>query len=128
MNFDILVPITFLIVVYLIVQSLFSHRDRRRGEVHQTLRTALQAGERVAPDVLARLAVSADPRRADLRKSIVLTVVAILIAGLSVLMPFPQPAARSVVLGLALVPGVLAATYFGFWMFWYRGANVPTDR
>lgn len=122
MNLDILVPITFLVVLFGVIALTLKHRDRRRKELHQTLRTALQSGSAIEHALLERLALSVDPQRSDLRMAILFSVIAIVIAVLSQLLPFQDPVGQRVVLSVALIPGALAVTYFAFWGFWYRDA------
>lgn len=123
MNFDILVPITFLIVFFGVITMALKHRERRRRELHQTLRSAMQSGNEVQHHVLERLALSVDPRRSDLRMAIIFAVMAMIVVILSQLLPFQDPVGRRALLSVAIIPGALALTYFAFWGFWYRKAD-----
>lgn len=128
MNTDIIVPITFFVVVLLIIKLLFAYRAHRRRELHQTLRTALENGEDIPPLLLARLAVAADPQRADLRRALVFGVLALVIVALSWFMPIEDSRIREAMLVAAILPATLAFTYLAFWKFWYRGADNYSGR
>ena len=128
MNTDILVPITFFVVVLLAIKLLLAYRTHRRRELHQTLRAALENGEDVPRSLLARLAVAVDPQRADLRKSLVLGVLTLVVAALSWFMPIEDNRIREGMLVAALLPATLALTYLAFWKFGYRGADDSIDR
>lgn len=122
MNFDILVPISFFIVLFATISTAMKYRARRRRELHQTLRVAVQSGGEIPPATLKRLASSVDPRRGDLRTAIVFAVMTVVLAGLSWLLPFDDRDAQRIVLCIAVIPAALAMTYLAFWRFWYADA------
>ena len=122
MNTDILVPISFFILALLALRTVLSHRENRRRELHETLRVAMQSGEAVPDDLLRRLATAADPRRSDLRRAIVLGVIASIVLLLGALLPFSDAVLRRSFLCIAVIPGAMALTYLGLWRFWYRQA------
>lgn len=120
MNTDVLVPIGLFLVLLFAFRALLHHAHLSRVQVHQSLRSALEQGAAIEPEVLVRLAQAADPRRADLRQAVVMSAVALALLLLALLLPFSEPSARQAFAALAVIPSVLGLTHFLIWRFWYR--------
>ena len=119
-NSDILVPITFVVIAFLVLKAILVHRQQARRELQQTLRAALDSGARLPEDVLHRLARSLDPMRADLRRAVLFAVLAATTAALAWLLPLGDPQGRQALLAVAIAPAALAVMHLGFWRFWHR--------
>ncbi len=118
-NFDVIVPITLMVLVFLAFRAWLSHRDHHRSALLQTLRAALDAGTQMPNDVWTRLVRAADPKRMDLQRAIVFGVLAMVTAALGWLLPLPHEEARQAFLAIAVIPGALAVMHLGFWRFWH---------
>jgi hypothetical protein len=119
LNFDVLVPITFLVLAFLAFRAWLSHRDHRRSALLQTLRAALDAGAEMPNEVWARLVRAADPKRMDLQRAIVFGVLAAVTAALGWLLPLQHEDGPQAFLAIAVIPGALAMMHLGFWRFWH---------
>ncbi len=127
MNFDILVPITFLLVVGVLLREVLRHRHMRRNQVDEILSELARQGTAVPEDVVARLALSADPRRTDLRRSIVLAVSGLVVGLMAWLLPFESTKGALAFASLAIIPLAFSLLYLVLWKFWYRTGHDETN-
>ncbi|WP_395338041.1 hypothetical protein PN836_010465 [Ningiella sp. W23] len=123
MNTDILFPLSFLLMIFVVVKLLLEHLLKRRQMQQQTLQSAIVSGKSIPEELWQRFLMSVDPKRNDLRKAIQFFVLTIIFLGIAVLLPFEEPHARSSLLVVAMFPAGISAVYFCYWLFWYPKLN-----
>jgi hypothetical protein len=66
-----LIPITMFLVIGLIISSFFWFRYRARGDMQQTIRTAIDKGQELTPELIDRLGSPQAPKDRDLRNGLI---------------------------------------------------------
>ena len=120
MNPEILVPISFFVLVAFLIKSLMTYRQNKHTRLHQTLQMAMQNQHPLDGDTLSRLATAIDPKRSDLRKAILFFILALVFISFALLLPFGDSQGKLAMLAIASIPAVFALTFILFWKFWYR--------
>ena len=120
MNPEIIVPVSFFIMVLLIVKFYLTHQRNKRLAWHETFRHALQQDATLDPQAMQKLATSMDPQRHDLRKGLIFLSIAIALLVFGFVAPFQDSQGNRVVMSLSILPCIFGLTYLGFWRFWYR--------
>ena len=117
-----LIPIVMFIVIGVVLCIMLWLRFRTRQEVQQTVRTALERGQELTPEVLEGLTDTLNNKNGDLRRGVISVALAI---GFVILAQFiSEPEAKSPLTGLAAFPFLIGLAYIGLWKFTQK----PTDR
>ncbi len=97
---------------------LFSHYNyKKRHTAHETLRTAIDKGQEVSPELVERMSYLNDPVKSDLRRGILLIAFGFAFIVLAVMMPHEEPEGFKGMLGIASFPIILGLAYLGLWRF-----------
>lgn len=72
-----MIPITMFIGMTLVISLFFYFRYRSRSELQNTIRTAIDKGQELTPDIIDRLGSPKAPKHKDLRLSLIWFAIAI---------------------------------------------------
>lgn len=117
----IVVPIILFIAIAVVLCVYFFLRHRTAQSVQETVRTAIEQGQQLTPEILERLGQA--PKRAksensDLRRGVILIALGLGIAAFGALVGesmFGEDARGF--LGIGSLPFLFGAAYLGLWKF-----------
>ena len=114
---DVIVPIVLFgaIVGVVWLVSYFNHRKRQVTQ--ETLRIAIQNGESLSPEMIERLSQTQDPKRADMRRFVIVGSITLALCAIAFIAPIDDQNGIRGVLAAAVIPGALALAYLGLWRF-----------
>lgn len=116
-----MVPIVMFIAIAVAVIGGFYFRFRTRAAVQSTIRTALEQGQQMSPELLAELAGDQNPpRERDLKRGVIL--IALAIAGLLFGRMLDDPDATIVLYGASMFPLLVGAAFVLLWFLIGRKA------
>ena len=98
------IPIVMFISMAVIIGLFFMFRYRARRDLQDTLRTAIEKGQELTPEIIDRLGSPPAPSDRDLRRSVTSFAIAAGIAALAVGIGQSDDEAFSVLLSLAGFP------------------------
>lgn len=108
----ILVPIAMFLGLTIIITFFFWFRFRGRSEMQQTIRTAIDKGQELTPELVKTLAMPRQPRKdKDLRLALIWVAVAIGIALFGTAMRSIEDEVFFIMLGLASFPLMIGLAY-----------------
>ncbi|MEZ5559225.1 MAG: DUF6249 domain-containing protein [Pseudomonadales bacterium] len=108
-----LVPITMFIMIAVIFCAFFYFRHRTRLEVQSTVRTALEHGQQLTPEVLEGLSDALNSRNGDLRKGLVSIAMGIAVCVFALMID--EPDATAPLMGLSSFPFLIGIAYLVLW-------------
>ena len=116
----ILIPIVMFIAIAVVMCVYYYMRHRTGEAVQKTVRTAIEQGQQLTPEILERLGQApkrkpADLRMADLRRGVVLISVGLGIAAFGVLVG--EDDAMRPLLAIGSLPFLVGVAYLGLWKF-----------
>ena len=115
---DTLVPIALFLTIGVVVALNFYFRFRTRQSIQSTVRTAIEQGQNLTPEVLEGLTDSLNSRNSDLRRgTISLAIGAALLIFAQVL---GEEDAVGPLMGVAVFPMLIGVAYLGLWYFLKR--------
>lgn len=107
-----MIPIVMFIVLGIVVVLFFWFRYRMRGEMQQTIRTAIDKGQELTPEIVERLGQPKPPRDRDLRRAIIAVAVAVALVIFGAMIPEDSDEAQQVFAGLAAFPFCFGIAFF----------------
>ncbi len=110
-----LVPIAMFIAIAVILSFFIFYRYQIRKEVQVTVRSAIDRGQDLSPELLERLSESLRPRNIDLRRGIISVALAFSFAGFALILG-EEDAVRPF-LAFAVFPFLVGIAYLGLWKF-----------
>ncbi|MDE0451341.1 MAG: DUF6249 domain-containing protein [Gammaproteobacteria bacterium] len=115
----IMVPIIFFIAISIVLCVYFYLRHRTSQSVQETVRTAIEQGQQLTPEILERLGQT--PQRAksensDLRRGVILIAAGIGVAAIGALAGEDEGTVR-LFLTLGFLPFMVGIAYLGLWRF-----------
>ena len=117
--FDRMIPIVFFIAIAVVVCVYFYLRHRTSQSVQETVRTAIEQGQQLTPEILERL--GQPPQRvksenADLRRGAIFITIGLgIMAFVAWSGDFHGPATLPLALGS--LPVLIGVAYLGLWIF-----------
>lgn len=111
----ILVPIILFIAIAAVLCVNFYFRHRTRQAIQETVRTAIEQGRELTPEVLERLGEAPKPKGSDLRRGVILISVGLGIAAFGALVG--EDDAIRPMLAFGSVPFLVGIAYLGLWKF-----------
>jgi hypothetical protein len=111
-----MVPISLFVGITLVLCLFFWFRFRTRSEVQATIRTALDKGQELTPEVIDRLGHPKPPKNKDLRLALIWIALASGLVALGMSIPDDDVAPR-VFMGVASFPFFLGIAYAIMWRF-----------
>ena len=109
MQEDVWVPIVLFVSLAAVVSAALWFRFRGRAEVQQTIRSAIDKGQELSPELLERLGDAAEPRQRDLRRGVVSIGLALAFAVFAVILG-EEDAVRPI-MGVASFPFLIGIAY-----------------
>lgn len=112
-----MVPITLFVGMTVVFCLFFWFRYRMRNDLQQTIRTAIDRGQELTPEIVDRLGQPARNKNSDLRVALVWLAIAAGIALIGLAAPDPTGhAVRGTLAGSAL-PFCIGLAYLIMWRF-----------
>jgi hypothetical protein len=110
-----LVPITLFVSVALVAALVIYFRFRGRREIQQTLRSVIDKGQELTPELLEKIGEPKQPANADLRRGIIAAALGLGFAAFGIVLG-EDDAVRPLV-AIAAFPFVIGLAYLGLWFF-----------
>lgn len=115
---DDLIPIVLFLTIGGVVSLIYYFRYRTRQAIQQTVRTALEQGQTLTPEVLEGLTDSLQSRNADLRRGVISITIGIAIFAFGNLVG--EEDARAPLMAISAFPTLIGLAYLGLWFFLKR--------
>ena len=112
MNAEAIVPSIKFIVLGTVLVLFFWFRYRMRGEMQQTIRTAIDKGQELTPEIIERLGQPKPRKDRDLRWGIIAVAVAVALMFFGTMIPEDSDEAQQVFMGIAAFPFFLGIAFF----------------
>lgn len=110
-----LVPITMFAATALVFCLFFYFRFRSRREVQQTLRSAIEKGHELTPELLEQLGEARPGRTADLRRGVIAVGIGLGFAAFGLVLGEEDAVQPLVAVGT--FPFLVGLAYLGLWKF-----------
>lgn len=112
-----MIPIVMFAGLTLVACMFFWFRFRSRSEVQATIRTALEKGQDLSPEVIDRLGHPKPPKNKDLRLALIWIALALAMAIFGAAIPEDEDDVQMIFLGIAAFPFFLGIAYAIMWRF-----------
>ncbi len=112
-----MIPISMFIGLTVVMCLFFWFRFRTRSDVQATIRTALEKGHELSPELINRLGHPKPPKNKDLRLALIWLALASATAVFGLTMPGDGDEPQMVALGIASLPFFLGIAYLIMWRF-----------
>ena len=109
------VPIVLFIAIAVVLCVYYYLRHRTRQAVQETVRTAIEQGQQLTPEILEKLGQSPQPKKSDLRRGVILISVGLGIAAFGALVG--EDDAMRPLLAIGSLPFLIGIAYLGLWKF-----------
>lgn len=114
---DTLVPISMFLGLTVIVCLFFWFRYRTRGDLQMTIRTAIDKGQELTPELIDRLGSPVAPKDKDFRLALIWLAIAAGLALCGLAVPDPSGHALQGILAGAAFPFAIGVAYLIMWRF-----------
>ena len=104
MNAEAIVPSIMFLVLGTVLVLFFWFRYRMRGEMQKTIRSAIDKGQELTPEIIERLGQPKPRKDRDLRWAILTVALAVALVVFGSLIPEDSDEAQQVFMGLAAFP------------------------
>ncbi|MGI9265790.1 MAG: DUF6249 domain-containing protein [Gammaproteobacteria bacterium] len=108
-----LVPITLFVMLAIVAGLMLYYRFKTRREIQQTLRSVIDKGQELTPEVLDKIGEPKRPSNADLRRGVVAMSLGLGFAAFGIILD-EQDAVRPLV-AIAAFPFLVGVAYLGLW-------------
>jgi Ca2+/Na+ antiporter len=119
---EILIPISMFVALTIILCLFFMFRYKTRSEMQATIRTALDKGQELSPEIIDRLGTPKPPKDKDLRIALIWFALAISTAALGFGIPDDDPEVLQIMLGISAFPFSLGVAYL---IMWFQSRRSP---
>ncbi len=109
------VPIVMFSGLTVIIGLFFWFRYRARGDLQQTIRTAIEKGQELTPEIIDRLGSPTPPKDKDLRLALIWLALAVGLSLSGFFAPDPSGHAFSGALAGAAFPFCIGVAYLIMW-------------
>ena len=117
MDEGIIIPITLFGGLTLVMSLFFMFRHRTRSEMQQTIRSAIDKGYELTPEIIERLGTPKPPKDKDLRTSLIWFALAISTVAFGIGIPDEDPEVMHLFFGMAAFPFSLGVAYLLMWFY-----------
>ncbi len=118
---EMLIPIVLFIVTGIVMVLFFYFRHRTRGEIQLTVRTAMEQGQQLTPEVLESLTDSLHSRNGDLRRGVISIAIGGAFFAFATLLG--QEEAIGPLRAISAFPFLVGVAYLGLWFFLKRNTD-----
>ena len=115
-----LIPISMFVGLTVIISLFFWFRYRARGDLQQTIRTAIDKGQELTPELIDRLGSPPAPKDKDLRLALIWLAIAVGLALCGFAVPDPSGHALQGILAGAAFPFAIGLAYLIMWRYTER--------
>ena len=116
-----LIPIVLFLTIGGVIALNLYFRYRTRQAIQQTVRTAIEQGQALTPEVLEGLTDSFNSRHGDLRRGIISVTIGIAVFAFGMLLGEEDAAAP--LTAIAAFPFLIGIAYLGLWFFLKRNQD-----
>lgn len=109
------IPITMFIGLTIVLCLFFWFRSKTRADVQATIRSAMEKGQELTPEVIDRLGHPKPAKDKDLRWALVWIALALGMAVFGMAIPDDDNEAQMVFMGMAAFPLFLGIAYLIMW-------------
>jgi len=115
-----LIPISMFLGLTVIISLFFWFRYRARNDLQMTIRTALDKGLELTPELIDRLGSPQPPKDKDLRLALIWLAIAVGLALCGLAVPDPSGHALPGILAGAAFPFAIGIAYLIMWRYTER--------
>ena len=117
-----MIPITLFMGLTVVLCLYFWVRFRTRSEMQTTIRTAIDKGQELSPEIIDRLGSPKRPKDQDLRIALVYLAIALSLAVFGFMIPEDKDEVERVFMGIAAFPFFTSMAY----LIMYRFTDKPS--
>ena len=117
---EIFIPIVMFAGLTVVLSLFVWFRFRIRNDAQATIRTAIEKGHELTPEVIDRLGHPRPHKDRDLRVSLIFFAIAIALSLFGVALPVDAEHAQRVFMGIAAFPFSLGVAFLIMWRFTER--------
>lgn len=114
---EMMIPVSLFVGITVVLCLFFWFRYRTRSDVQATIRTALDKGQELNPEIIDRLGHPKQPKNKDLRMALIWIALASAMAVFGTAIPDDDNEAQMVFIGMASFPFFLGIAYAIMWRF-----------
>ena len=111
------IPIVLFIAMAVVLCLFFMFRYKTRSEMQATIRTAIDKGQELTPEVIDRLGTPKPPKDKDLRTSLIWFALGVSSVAFGFAIPEDDGEALRVFIGMSAFPFSLGVAYLVMWKF-----------
>lgn len=115
-----LIPITLFVGLTVVMCLFFWFRYRTRNDLQATIRTAIDKGQELTPEIIDRLGSPKAPKDKDLRLSLLWIALSLGMGVFAFMVPDRGEQAEQALLGIAAFPFFIGLAYLIMWRFGER--------
>lgn len=109
------IPIIGFLGLTAVMSLFFWFRHKTRAEMQATIRTALDKGQELSPEIIDRLGTPKPAKDKDLRAALIWFALALSTAAFGYAFPDDEPEVMQVFLGISAFPMSLGIAYLIMW-------------
>ncbi len=117
-----MIPIVMFIGLTVVASLFVWFRFRIRNDTHATIRTAIEKGQELSPEVIDRLGHPRPHKDRDLRLALIWIALAVGLVLFGLAIPEHEDEAQRVFMGIAAFPFSLGVAFLIMWRFTERGS------
>lgn len=114
---EMMIQITLFIGLTVVLCLFFWFRYRTRSDMQTTIRTAIEKGQELSPEIVDRLGSPKSPKDKDLRLALLWIALALGMCVFGSMIPDRGNEAQQVFLGMAAFPFFIGLAYLIMWRF-----------
>lgn len=111
------IPIIGFLGLTAVLGLFFWFRHKTRAEMQTTIRTALDKGQELSPEIIDRLGTPKPPKDKDMRTSLIWFAIAVGMSAFGMGIPDEDPEVTQMFFGMAAFPFSLGIAYLIMWFF-----------
>ena len=111
------IPIIGTLALMVVLGLFFWFRHKTRSEMQATIRTALDKGHELTPEIIDRLGTPKPPKDKDLRTALIWLALAVSTAAFGFGIPDDDEEVTQIFLGFAAFPLSLGIAYLTMWFY-----------
>ena len=110
-----LIPISMFLGLTIIISLFFWFRYRARGDLQQTIRTAIDKGQELTPELIDRIGSPPTPKDRDLRLALIWLAIGLGIALFGLAMSSVEEEVFMIMLGISAFPFMVGLAFLIMW-------------